>query len=245
MKFHKIHFPEISSTNSALKELSSSRELPDFTLLSADFQTQGRGQRGNFWEAENGKNLLFSLFVKFEFFKPAEQFLISQITALALQQAVSAFLNREILIKWPNDIYFQEKKLAGILIENSFSAEKIFSSIIGVGLNVNQEIFTSDAPNPISMKLISGEEFPREKILEKFSERFFLYFSKLKNGEFQEIREQFQTQLFRREGFHRYADENGEFLAKFETVLPTGELVLRDEFDKNRKFEFKQVKFLL
>ena len=144
-RFEMIELNEIDSTNNFLK---SYRPLQpkEVTLVTAEFQTAGRGQIGNSWESESGENLLFSLLIHPQNIKASQQFLISQISALSAKEALEAFTDG-LSVKWPNDIYWHDKKIGGMLIENDLSGHTITNCIIGIGLNINQEKFHSPAPS--------------------------------------------------------------------------------------------------
>ena len=133
-----IHISETNSTNNYLQSLCSKQKVEELTVVVADFQTSGRGQRGNSWESDSGKNLLFSIVIFPEFLEARRQFLISQIISLAIKEELDTYTT-DISIKWPNDIYWHDKKIAGILIENVLSGSTFSRAIIGMGLNINQK----------------------------------------------------------------------------------------------------------
>ena len=144
-----IHVEETHSTNSLLREWLEQEPLSTGSVIVADFQTAGRGQVGNVWESARGKNLTFSLVLYPQALPVNQQFLISQIAALSVKETLDAY-TEGISIKWPNDIYWQDKKICGMLIENDLSGHNLLRSIIGIGINLNQTIFRGDAPNPVS-----------------------------------------------------------------------------------------------
>jgi len=147
----KIHyFDTLDSTNLKLKELTKNETLPELSVVMARKQTKGRGQLGNSWESEAGKNLTFSILIKPLFIQIHQQFCITQLVTLALMDILKPLYNN-VSIKWPNDIYADNKKMGGILIENNIKGNNINESFIGIGLNLNQTIFKSNAPNPISL----------------------------------------------------------------------------------------------
>lgn len=160
---HEIyHLDEVDSTSSWLRRRLAERPLPSFSYVTARFQTGGRGQRGNSWESQAGKNLLLSMVFRPEsMITPRRQFLISKAVTVAVAEAVEGLLRSAgthppVEIKWPNDIYIADRKIAGILIENSIETAvdmepRIGHTTIGIGLNVNQREFTSPAPNPGSL----------------------------------------------------------------------------------------------
>ena len=153
-----IHLEETDSTNKYLNELCNKQCVEELTTITADFQTSGRGQRGNSWESEAGQNLMFSFVLYPTFLKARRQFLLSQIISLAIKEELERYVSN-ISIKWPNDIYWKDKKICGMLIENDLTGVHISRSITGIGINVNQETFCSDAPNPVSLKQINGQSY--------------------------------------------------------------------------------------
>ena len=160
------HFKNIESTNQYLQRLLD--EGIDITdnIVVADFQTSGKGQGNNVWQSEDGMNLLFSIALDMSFLKAENQFLLTQMVSVAMIDVLKKYLPKESLfIKWPNDIYFNDKKIAGILIKNEIKGMMLGTSIIGIGLNVNQTYFDKSLPNPISMKMITGKDYDLERLL--------------------------------------------------------------------------------
>lgn len=174
-----VFLHETTSTNSYLDELCNNSSVEELTSVYTDFQTAGRGQRGNSWESEDGANLLFSFVLYPDFLEARKQFYLSQITALALQEVLSQYTDG-IRIKWPNDIYWKDKKICGTLIENDLTGIHISRSISGTGVNLNQERFVSDAPNPVSLFQITGQRYDRKEILHQLMERVAHYYTLLK-----------------------------------------------------------------
>ena len=239
-----IHISETNSTNNYLQSLCSKQKVEELTVVVADFQTSGRGQRGNSWESDSGKNLLFSIVIFPEFLEARRQFLISQIISLAIKEELDTYTT-DISIKWPNDIYWKEKKICGMLIENDLMGRNISQSIAGIGININQETFHSSAPNPVSLRQITGKEFDLFEILKNIVLRIQSYYSLLKKGNTESIVCQYEMSLFRKEGMHRFKDANGEFLARIIRVEPEGRLILEDEMLNKRGYMFKEVEYLL
>lgn len=227
------------STNNLLKELSLKEKLPEGYLVYTDFQTAGKGQPGNSWESENGKNLLFSILIYPHNILITEQFILSQITSLAIKKVLDNYTGN-ITIKWPNDIYWKEKKICGILIENSLLRDKIDKCIIGIGLNINQEVFDSNAPNPVSLKQITGKETDRDKILQNIHHQLITLY---KNTDIENIQKEYYHNLYRKEGFHPYTDATTKenFLARIEKVEPDGKLILITEKGERKEYYFKEV----
>ena len=170
-----MYIDETHSTSSLLRETYDD-SLPHLFTIRTDFQTAGRGQAGNSWESEKGKNLLFSTLLRYPEVEAADQWRLSMLVAVAVREAITSILSplasrlSPITIKWPNDIYYNDQKLVGILIENTLSGRQIAYTIAGVGINVNQTQWLSNAPNPVSMKQITGEEYDVENLLNAFLE---------------------------------------------------------------------------
>lgn len=245
-----ISLEETDSTNRFLTQLClENTDIPQFTIVSAEYQTAGKGQRGNSWEAAPGKNLLFSFLLRPTFMEARKQFLLSQIVSLAIKETLERKVD-EISIKWPNDIYQGNKKLCGILIEHSLEGRYIAQSICGVGINVNQETFLSDAPNPVSLKQLTGQTTNRHKLLIDIIHRIEKYYLQLQQTEeydsfIEELSVKYDNALFRRHGVHRYRDKEGEFKAEIITVKHDGQLVLKDEEGNIRAYFFKEVQYIL
>lgn len=230
---------EIHSTNSFLKELLQNDPLPEKSVVYTDFQTAGRGQSGNSWESEKGKNLLFSLLLYPHHILIENQFILSQIVSIAIKKTLDNYTDH-ITIKWPNDIYWNDRKLGGILIENSIQGGKLKSMVVGVGLNVNQKTFTSDAPNPVSLLQIIGKRINRKKLLTEIIKNIGEQYT---NSDSNEIKKLYFKYLYRNIGFHNYQSENERFSAKIISILPNGCLELETEQGEQKKFYFKEVQF--
>ncbi len=236
------------STHNLLKspEYASS---PSFRMVAARCQTAGRGQRGNHWESEDFKNLTFSMAVHPVWLHPSHQFAISEATALA----VVAYLQSEgidALVKWPNDIYVGDRKICGILIDHSIDSTSILRSVVSAGLNINQQKFNSDAPNPVSMKNLLGRETSVEDAAVRLLLllRQFILLTQTAGGR-TELHESFMRHLYRGDGRpHPYFDNLRQRRIEgiIEDVLPDGTLLLRDEEDnRTRPYLFKQLSFVL
>lgn len=245
-----ICLEETDSTNRFLTQLAREAEnIPSFTIVSAEYQTAGKGQRGNSWESEHGKNLLFSLLLRPTFMEARKQFVLSQVVSLAIKEALDKYIDN-VSIKWPNDIYHDNKKMCGILIEHQLEGAHIAQSICGVGININQEHFLSDAPNPISLKQLTGQTTNRHQLLIDIIQRIERYYQQLQQAEEatpfrEELAANYTAALFRRHGLHRYRDKAGEFKAEIITVKSDGQLVLKDEEGEMRTYLFKEVQYIL
>jgi len=243
MKSTAFYIESTSSTNLLLQQMMRQEDLPEGYIVYTGFQTAGKGQTGNSWESEPNKNLLFSVLLRPRSIKADKQFILSQITGLAVKKVLDKFTG-DISIKWPNDIYWKEKKIGGILIENSLIRDCINTCVIGIGLNVNQEKFLSDAPNPVSLKQITGIDTNREELMMLIrAEIMDLYTRSAPDI----IHQQYLNSLFRKNRYHRYLETATKtmLLAEIENVLPDGKLILRTESDDLRKYYFKEIQFIL
>lgn len=240
---HRIYLSETESTNLYARSVNSSAMV---TLISTDHQTAGRGQRGNSWESEAGKNLLFSLVIKPESIPASQQFALCELISAALCDVLSRYTT-DIRIKWPNDIYYRDRKLCGILIEHDLEGSHLSRTIIGVGLNVNQEEFISDAPNPISLRQILGHEVERETLLKEIVEHFVELYSQytlhptiLSRAT---LHERYNALLYRQGIEATYRDAQGLFTATLRTVELNGRLILETSQGQQRSYLFKEVSF--
>lgn len=248
MKKIKWHRSEsIGSTNTYLRELNGGDPAYDYEVAVATFQTAGRGQKGNSWESEAGKNLLFSILAHPSGIKVQEQFYISEAIALAVSDSVISAIGPEfasgVSVKWSNDIYWNDYKMAGILIENTLQGSTILDTVVGVGLDVNQEVFVSDAPNPISLKNITGKDFDLEALLSDIIDRFIGYME-METDARPKVDQLYRDRLYRREGYHKFRDGKGIFEACIEGIRPDGCLMLLTDDGEHRVYEFKQVQFV-
>ena len=238
------------STNTLLKELIAQQPIAnsqELKFLYAGYQTAGRGQTGNGWESEANKNLLCSILL------PAREnlFELNVVTAVAVQR----LLGEDFTIKWPNDIYWQDRKIAGILIENAIIGNELKYSIAGIGLNVNQTEWHSDAPNPVSLKQITGKDYDIDELMEQL-------YAEVQKALNEDVWAYYKAHLYRREGFWPFVERevstaptmnansqepiaDSQFMARIKDILPTGEIVLADQQGKERIYHFKQVRYVL
>lgn len=229
-----IHIDETDSTNQWLKEHINDFEQP--TVVLTEYQTAGRGCGTNKWESERGKNLLFSILIHPYGVRAHRQFRFSMAISLAICKALGQHIG-DLSIKWPNDIYWRNGKIAGILIENTLVGKSVKDCIIGIGLNVNQREFHSNAPNPVSMWQICEEETDRESILQDILRYFEEYMGKYN-------KEEYLSMLYRRKGYFPYADKDGAFMAEIIDVEDDGHLVLNDDNGQQRRYAFKEIRFI-
>ena len=210
-------------------------------VVVCDYQTAGRGCGSNSWEAEPGKNLLMSVLMHPKKVSARTQFIITQIVSVALCRTIETVIGSEhrVTIKWPNDIYVGDKKICGVLIENSIAGRRIKDCIIGIGLNVNQTEFRSDAPNPVSIAQLTGKETDREEVLNTFLEELS------KQCENRNIHHDYLRKMYRRNGMYPFETEGSRFMARVAGVNDDGRLMLEDEDGIAHLFRFKEVTFII
>lgn len=250
-EINRIQLATVDSTNNhARRLLDQGERLPDFTLITSEDQTAGRGQRGNSWETLPGKNIIFTLVCHPEWVRPAEQYIFSECIALAVVDALRSCLPEDkaklMKVKWPNDIYYSDLKISGTLIECDLMGRSISNCIIGTGININQATFYSDAPNPVSLLQILNHETDREAVLDAVVRSFVSLYERVRQGETAYIHSTYKQNLYRNDGtYYEYADESGTFSAKVVDVEPNGRLILETEEGELRRYEFKEVRFIL
>ena len=243
MDIKRIHFAETVSTNTYMKTYVREGEEP-FVVCTADYQTAGRGQAGNHWESDRGSNLLFTLVHYAPPVIPAQQFMLSQAVALAVIDVLQCHIPTEashFSIKWPNDIYWRDRKIAGILIEHELTGMHILRTLIGVGLDVNQPTFHSDAPNPVSMFQITGQTYDREILLTDFLEAY----TKRLETPADVLDNAFHDSLYRRGIAARFRDADGEFTGVIEGTEPDGRLRLHKNDGTLHLYAFKEIAYII
>ena len=239
-----IHLEQIDSTNAYLQRLQSECDIRKW-VVSADMQTAGKGMGSNSWESEVGKNLTFSLALDVSFLPAEKQFLLSEAVPLGIVEVLDKLLPVEKLsIKWPNDIYYENRKLAGILINSTIKANMMDISIIGIGLNVNQMQFQDWPTHPISLKLITGKGYALQPLLEQIAEHIIIKVEQLK-ADPTTIEQDYLKRLFR---YHTWADYEvgGKTLRLFMTGIDSfGRLMLMNEANEPYCFDIKEIKFMI
>lgn len=235
------HFESLDSTNNRLKQINREGVIAEGYTVTTDYQTSGRGQIGNAWQSESGRNLLTSVFLRPTVIKASEYFFLNMSVCLAIAETLS-FFHPGFKVKWPNDILFDTKKIAGVLIENSISRNQLNHSIIGIGINVNQRDFQS-VPNATSLSRIVGNEidlgFLLSKLLKNLELRYLQLLKSTKNlnGEYLQ-------------SLYGYAKEVSVEIkgvrkkAEVLNVLPDGTLLMLID-GHQRQFQFKEIQFLL
>ncbi len=252
-----MYVAETHSTNTLLREMIAAGTWPqDELFLRAGYQTAGRGQTGNGWESEADKNLLCSIPLP----PSGNLFDLNMMVSVAVHRLVCCVYGliadeEEVTIKWPNDIYFKDKKMAGILIENAIVGNEVTCSIAGIGVNINQTIWKSDAPNPVSWAQISGEEYEPDAVMNVLLEQIH----EVLKMPIEEVRHYYRAHLYRREGYWPFVERKvsvsptmnaatqtqGQFLARITDILPTGEIVLQTRDGVEKQYHFKQIRYVL
>jgi BirA family transcriptional regulator, biotin operon repressor / biotin---[acetyl-CoA-carboxylase] ligase len=240
---HIVRLQKTDSTNNYANGQLSQYELTEGTVFLTYEQSAGRGQMKNFWESEPGKNLTFSIVVFPDFLEVRHQFMISKVVTLGIYRALSKYVDK-LRIKWPNDIYVGDKKLGGILIENSIMYNLIKSSVIGIGININQTIFHSNAPNPVSLKILTNQYFDCNLVLSEILSGIDYYYSLLKKGEKARIDLEFISVMYRLNEKHWFRTEKEEFEGEIIGVNEIGQLLVSNQWGKTYVFHFKEVEFL-
>ena len=207
-------------------------------VVVADYQTAGKGCGTNSWESERGKNLTFSMLIHPTDIPASQQFRITEVVSVALCEVLEQYIG-DVSIKWPNDIYMGDKKICGVLIENRLQGNVIVDSIIGIGLNVNQTEFVSDAPNPVSLRQLLGREIDREALLHDFLETLETVSSS------ETTYSAYRNKLFRLGKQAVFSDETGRFEGTIQDVETDGRLLIKDLAGQERRYAFKEVQFVI
>ena len=238
--------PEGGSSNSILSARAGA--LPHGAVIALEKQTSGRGQRGNSWEAAPGENITMSMLFRPESVRPAEQFMLSEMVSLGIVGFLRGLLGdvaaEDVSVKWPNDIYVGDRKICGILIEHSLMGGRIAHTIAGVGVNINQLEFVSDAPNPVSVAQITGRRYSVEECVALLAGQLLEIVNMYDNPElWDELHRRYLAHLWRREGFHPYLEPatGRRIMARIDTVMPTGHLRLTDSSGGSKLYAFKEV----
>lgn len=238
-----VWLDKVDSTN-LFAERYATDDYAHGVVVATTNQTHGRGQRGNQWESNPGDNLLFSIVLKPTFLLVQRQFLISKITALAIVELLSSYTSG-LSIKWPNDIYVNSCKISGVLIENSFHSEYLDTTIVGIGINVNQSEFSDELPNPTSLYRETGKAYDLNTLLNQFCQVYQRYYNALQHNSIGEISRSYFEKLFRSDGYSSYTASGQTFRARIIGVRDTGELVLETDSGERKEFAFKEVAFVI
>ena len=239
----RIYFDRLTSTNSYIAQHLITNDLLEGTIVQTGFQTAGKGQMGNKWESEEGKNLIFSIILYPSMILPSEQFLISMAISLGINDYLSRHTDK-CKIKWPNDIYVKDDKIAGILIENSILGNTIENTIAGIGLNINQDRFISDAPNPVSLSLLTGKKFNLNTCLDQLATDLDKRYKQLIAELFTQIRHDYISQLYRLNEWYSFSDQGGVYSGRILSITDYGRLQIERKNGKISEYAFKEIDFI-
>lgn len=234
---------ETGSTNIDAANLIQAKNAAEGTIIHAGFQSSGKGQKGNIWESERNKNLLFSIILYPTMISPAGQFIISMAISLGISDYLKTIIN-DVRIKWPNDIFAGNDKIAGILIENSIAGDSIVSTVAGIGLNINQSAFPGFTPNAISLRMLTGREYDLQDCLSQLSACLDKRYKRLIAGENDEIRKEYISSLYRLNEWAQFRTAGSEFKGRIRTVNESGCLVVETGNGMIRDFAFREIEFI-
>ena len=234
---------ETASTNNVAANLIQLKNPPEGTIVHAGYQSAGKGQKGNTWESEPNKNLMFSIVLYPSMVSPSGQFIISMVISLGISDYLKPAVNN-VRIKWPNDIFAGNDKIAGILIENSIAGDSIVSTVAGIGLNVNQDVFPDFIPRAVSLRMITGREYDLTACLSQLSACLDKRYKQLIAGENDEIRKQYISSLYRLNEWAQYRAAGSEFTGRILSVNESGCLMVETEKGKIRDFAFREIEFI-
>jgi len=241
---NSIYLPSCHSTNDIAAEIIQTKTVFDGTIVITSDQTAGRGQRGNVWEALPDQNITVSMILKPDFLNISQQFRLNMAVSLGIYEFLCKYLSEGLAIKWPNDIYVGNRKMGGVLIENTLSGSRIVYSVIGIGININQMIFSNE--RAVSLKLASKklDDFRIEKLIEQLCECIEKYYLQLKNGHSDMQKKKYLDRVFRFREIQQYVQNSECFLGKIIDVAETGHLIM--EVGKELKmFDFKEISFVI
>ena len=239
-----IKLNAIDSTNAYLKAISGKSTPKDFTVVVAEEQTDGRGQMGSNWQSEASKNLTFSVFKDVSYLPVNKQFFISITIALALNSALNELRIPKLNIKWPNDILSENKKVAGVLIENVIKNNALVGSIVGIGLNVNQKFF-DHLPQASSLHLLTGVIYSKDELLQRILRQIEIYFSRLEALDFENLKKDYENSLFRKNKPSTFqSPDNNTFSGFIKGITDDGKLQVLLEDKILKTFDLKELKLL-
>ena len=233
--------PSCHSTNDISAELISQEDIPNGTIVITDHQKKGRGQGSNIWESTKGENLTMSIILTTHFLPVQSQFYLNILVSLSISDLLMEYLHSGVLIKWPNDIYYKGKKISGILIQNILRGNILERSIIGMGINVNQQIFQNEIA--ISLKNITGKWYDLPQVLERLSEILEGYYIDLKDGSFSRLKLLYMKRLMWLNEDHLFQAQ-GKFTGRIVDIDNTGRLIIKTG-EELRTFAFKEIKFIM
>jgi BirA family biotin operon repressor/biotin-[acetyl-CoA-carboxylase] ligase len=239
---YSIYLPTCHSTNESAAEIIQKNEIQEGTIVITDNQTKGKGQRGNIWLSEANKNLTFTLILKPIFLDVSEQFKLNIAVSLGIYNGLKMYLGDELSIKWPNDIFYGDKKLGGMLIESMIANSQMRYSFVGIGLNINQTEFNLANATSLS-KIANLKHFELNKVLEKICKSIEKEYLILKAGNEELQKDIYVNSLYRYDSWHLYRNENGEFDGRIIGVKPSGKLIMETKLGL-KQFETKEFEYI-
>ncbi len=242
MKIVKLN--AIDSTNSYLKDLIKQTTIENWTVIVTDNQIKGKGQFDNSWVSEKGKNLTFSILVKFESLKAKQQFYLNYSISIAIYNVLKYYIPKKLSVKWPNDILSANHKICGILIESSINNSNVTHAIIGIGLNANQEKFPSNILNASSLKIVMNKTIDKEELLDKILLEVQYQLHLIQQQKFKEIKQQYESILYKKGVPSMFVDANNSaFLGKIVGVTTEGKLKIELDDESLQEYDLKEIKF--
>ena len=235
----------IDSTNSYLRQLSKNEACKNWTVVTAEYQTAGRGQKGATWESEWSKNLMGSVLIRLNGFYARDQFTLNWAVSLAIFKALRNYKIPDLSIKWPNDIMSGDRKLGGILIENNLIKNRINQCIVGFGINVNQDCFSKELPLAISMLQVTAEKNDRARLLDQIIELMKNEFKQVHTNQFHLLKQAYESNLYRKDQPAMFKEPKGEpFPGMIRGVSDRGLLILEKENQKKYHYDFKEIIYM-
>lgn len=240
-----VKLSEVDSTNTYLKDLvSKSKPLIDGTVIMADRQFAGRGQKDNVWFSQDGQNLTCSIYLKSSFLAVNEQFFLNIAICLGITDCLITLLNNDCSIKWPNDLFYKNRKLGGILIENNIKGYQLKESIIGIGLNINQTDFGDLENNATSIAKILHQNYDITNLLIQICDSIEKRYLQLKSGQKTILAADYQKRLFLLNQLSRFEIKNKIIEGEIIGVSPEGYLIMKID-GESHQFDLKEVKFII
>ena len=230
----------VDSTNNYAAKLLKQTKVPFGTVIMAHYQTNGKGQRNTIWSSNDGDNLLSSVLLDLSFMPSEKIFFLSKSIALAIRATVSDIIGVEPKLKWPNDVLIDNSKVAGVLIENQWNSSNIMSSVVGIGLNVNQVDF-KDGFNATSLKRITNKEYDIDNVLKVLCNKLNKYYDKLLSLKFGNIDLEYHQYLVNYNKWCEFEENNIVFNAKLKGVNNHGKLILEFGNGTIREYELKEI----
>ena len=239
--FAVISLDEVDSTNNYAKEAVKAFSPADFTIIKASVQKQGKGQGKNFWYSEKDKNLTISIIIYPKMLLPEQQFKLSVMTSLAICDLLQTHNIQDVQIKWPNDILVKGKKICGILIENTICSNHIENSVIGIGLNINQDSFPSFLPDATSMYIITGKTYIIDSCLQELAHALYLRYQQVQDAEDSFFYVEYLQRLYGYNQQMLFRDKQGLFKANIKGINEYGLLLLLDTHGTLRTYRNQEV----